>query len=465
MHKRRSLASALLLAAFFVAFHWKVPRAHFGDDEPMNMYFNWSPALGKIILSNLMFWGKTVRPMAAIYYRPVYALFGLNPVPFHYVRLAMLAVNTALFYFLARRITRSWWVATAAAFPVAYHGNLAIVAYDGAFIYDVLCGGFFFAALLYYMRQRKRGPLGVGPALIFLVLYICALDSKEMAVSLPVLILAYELLFHGRKAALWPCAAAVAITLAFLAGRVLGAGGLASLGGYQPVFTWGQFSDQSKLFLNTIFYTNRFNITGVLVLWAILLYVAVRQASSRRDPRWLFLWIWVTVTPLPVAFLRDRGGGTLYLVAAGWAMLAGLALRGIFRAISREPFLAWVPRPALMNAGLLIFVAAFAHECRHTDRHDLWWDLGNGEQTQNLIDQLRSLRIHPPHGSRVVFLNDPFPTSYSTLFVASLVWGDPSLDINLQNRYPLPPDQVAQRDYILDYAGGRVVLLKPIPVQ
>lgn len=461
MRKYRLPASALLLAIFFAAFHWKTPLAHFGDDEPMNIYFNWSPSLAERALANLMFWSKAIRPMAMIYYRPLYALFGLNPVPFTYVRITLLLINTALFFFLARRISRSWWVATLAAFPIAYHGNLAILAYDGAFIYDVLCGAFFFAALLYYVARRKEAPLTPIQAVIFLALYICALDSKEMAVSLPVLALAYEILFQ-RKRQWWPTAAAVAITIAFIAGRVFGPGGLASSGGYHPVFTWRQFASQSILFLNTIFYTDRFTMAGVLALWAVLLYVALRRwRTPQWDARWLFLWIWIIVTPLPVAFLRDRGGGTIYIVLAGWAMLAALALRSVLRVISRERIFSRVPRPVVMTAGLLLSIVAFVHECRHSDQHTLIWELSLGEQTQRFVDQLRALHLQPAHNSRIVFLNDPFPGSYTSLFISLLVWDDRSLDINLQRVYTLPDDQVAQRDYILDYVNGAVVVRKP----
>ena len=69
------------------------------------------------------------------------------------------------------------------------------MVFVGAFIYDVLCGFFYLAALTYYVHIRKKdiifAPLQL---LIFLVLYVLALNSKEMAVTLPVIVLIYEFL-------------------------------------------------------------------------------------------------------------------------------------------------------------------------------------------------------------------------------------------------------------------------------
>ena len=121
--------------------------------------------------------------------------------------------------------------------------------------------GFYFAALLYYVRLRRaQGSLRASQVCVFLVLYICALDSKEMAVSLPVIVLAYELLFEGRKAKLGPGIAAAVLTAIFIAGKTIGAGSLTELEAYRPVFTWARYAESSTRFLNTLFYTSEFTM-------------------------------------------------------------------------------------------------------------------------------------------------------------------------------------------------------------
>src|SRR6516164_4052042 len=169
----------VVLAVFFVVFHARVVRVHFGSDEMMNLYGYWHPPLGKVVAAYFAPWIDLVRPMGAIYYLPLYRLFGLNPYPFSLVRLAFLFVNTIVFFLLAKQLTRSWWIAMLASFPVAYQSTIGNLHYDGAFIYDILCGGFYFAAFFYYLRCRKATALTIREACIFLALYICALDSKE----------------------------------------------------------------------------------------------------------------------------------------------------------------------------------------------------------------------------------------------------------------------------------------------
>ena len=79
--------------------------------------------------------------------------------------------------------------------------KLANLVFVGSFIYDVLCGFFYFAALTYYIHIREK-EVYLRPLQLFgfLVLYVCALNCKEMAVTLPVIVLIYELL----KCPRWP---------------------------------------------------------------------------------------------------------------------------------------------------------------------------------------------------------------------------------------------------------------------
>jgi hypothetical protein len=450
-----------LLAVFFWVFHVQVVKVHFGSDEMMNLYRYWQPPLWKTIAAHFAFWMDLVRPMGAAYYLPVYRLFGLNPYPFSVVRTALLFINTILFFFLANRLTRSWWIAMLAAFPIAYQSTLGNLHYDGAFIYDVLCGGFYFAAFLYYLQRRKHNArLGPRETCIFLVLYICALDSKEMAVSLPVLVLAYEFLFKGRRAQIRPGLIAAAVTVLFIVSKTFGPAALTSIEAYRPSYTWGRFSDSNTRFMNELFYTDIFTPGRVLMLWAVLLYVGLRNWSLRKfDPRWLFLWIWVVVTPLPLAFLPGRGAATLYIVCAGWALLAALVIRAVLRSFARQP-VAGLPRRAIMTAGLAACIAAYWHETRRADDKVVYWYLKNGEDTQQAIAGLQALAAHPASHSFVVFLNDPFPSGYDTLFIASLIWNDPTIRINLQNRYRLPASELDKGTHIYDFVEGRFVVTR-----
>ena len=457
-----SVLPAFVLLAVFIGFHVNALGVYFNSDEPMNIHGYWSPPLWKIGLGHLMFWSDLVRPMGVIYYLPLYQFAGLNPVPYNVVRVLILLANTAIFYFLARSLSRNWWLATLATVPIAYHAGLAYLAYDGSFIYDILCGGFYFAALLYYVRMRRSQlPPRVSHLAVFLVLYICALNSKEMAVTFPVVVLAYELLFKSRNARFGPVLIAGVITAIFILGKT-GPGTLTDLEPYRPVFTWARFAESNTRFLNTIFYTDLFTMQRVLLLWAVVLYAGVRQLRiPRPDPRWLFLWVWVVVTPLPIAFLPERGGPSLYIVAAGWALLAALFLRGLARRIARDLVFQGIPRRAIMLIALAGSVAAYAHETRREDRREMNSLLSNGQDIRELLDDLRGIGVQPAPGSRILFLNHPFPGDYTTFFAAALLWKDPSLQIFLQHQVHFSPEEIVTMDYVFDFVDTRVIVRKP----
>jgi hypothetical protein len=74
-----------------------------------------------------------------------------------------------------------------------------------------------------------------------------------------------------------------------------------------------------------------------------------------------------------------------------------------------------------------------------------------------MIDQLQTLKIRPKPASSVVFMHDPFE-GFDTLFIARLVWDDPSIVVFLQNHAKLSPQEIASVDYEFDFADGKLVL-------
>lgn len=478
------ILGAAMLAAFFYEFQKRALKAHFGPDEMMNIYGYWSPPLWKVLLSGLAFWTKFVRPMAGIYYLPLFHFFKLNPVPYSVVRIGLLGVNTILFYKLARAIAGSWWVAVLASFVVAYQAHLGNIAFDGAFVYDALCGGFFFAALLYYVHARRaREYLTVRQACMFLVLCICALDSKEMAVSLSVVAFAYELLLRRHPAGfktpqdrrnwamqLWPTLASGAITGIFILGKTIGQGSLTKIDVYTPVLSWARFSENTVRFMNTMFYADGFTMEHVLALWGVLLIAGLvglwrgrgrgTSQSGTRDRRWMFLWIWVMVTPLPIAFLPGRGAALLYIPAAGWGLAAAMMLRSISWLLARHLFLGRVGRIATMLACLLYCSLQYQDVTRRAHRYDVYGYLLTGEMTMQWIHDLQQMHLQPKPKSSVIFLHDPSPTTFDITFIAELVWRDHSLDIWQQEQSHLTPERIQKMDYIIDCSGGNFALVK-----
>ena len=94
--------------------------------------------------------------------------FSLDPLPYRAVQISILAATIPILFYLGQLLSGSRAVAFLVALAMCYHAHLANLVFGGSFIYDVLCGFFYFAALTYYVRIREKGmALGPGQLAIF----------------------------------------------------------------------------------------------------------------------------------------------------------------------------------------------------------------------------------------------------------------------------------------------------------
>ena len=165
-----AICVAVLIAYFL---HFALPALHggFREDEMMNMGICWCAGALKSLLANMVFWklflcsgrrslrsaSLPLSPRGALYYLPLYHFFGLNPLPYRILQISILVASIPLVYYLSRRLASSRSIAFLAVLALCYHPRLAGLVFVGAFIYDVLCGFFYFAALAYYVNIRERG--------------------------------------------------------------------------------------------------------------------------------------------------------------------------------------------------------------------------------------------------------------------------------------------------------------------
>ena len=184
-----------ILIAYFLYFALPARHGGFREDEMMNLWTYWYVGPLQSLFALAKFWTSYYRPGGALYYLPLYHFFGLNPFPYRIVQISILALSIPIAYYLARLLASSRSVAFLAVLAFCYHPYVANLVFVGAFIYDVLCGFFYLAALTYYVHLREQGAcLRPSQLLLFLALYVLALNSKEMAVTLPVIVLIYEFL-------------------------------------------------------------------------------------------------------------------------------------------------------------------------------------------------------------------------------------------------------------------------------
>lgn len=471
----KKAAFALAIAAYFFFVASDGLRAPFAADDMLAIYTYWHPSPLRFLVSQFLLWRGYFRPMVGFFYLPVYARYGLNPLPYHALLLLLLLLGAWLMYRLAAALGAAPLAAAVVALIACYHCGLANLYYNTVYVGDVLCGIFYFAALGLYARVRSSGRLLNAPqTAAFLLLYLCALNSKEMAVTLPVLLLVYEWLYRAARPWPWPAFAAWLrgpgraifwagiLDVLSVYGKAFGRYGLMANAGYQPVYSWARFLDFEQRYLSCIFVrSERLDWPAVALLWLFVTYFAWR----RPRPLLRFCWFYVVVAPLPIQFLVGRDQANLYVTLPGWAIFAATlftdSLPAIARVLAGEPFFRRLRQDRLraLLAALGILLLAFA-----TASYEKRWITLAIPQlnplTAQVLAEFRAVAPRVPPASRVVFLDDPWPDGYDMVFIAELWFRDRKTQVALAAKQPLPPALLDQADAVFTWRAGRLVRLR-----
>jgi tetratricopeptide (TPR) repeat protein len=302
-----------------------------------------------------------------------YLLWGLKPLGYHLTSLLLHTANAVVFYFLTRRLLGL------AVFDALERGQtaLALAAGSAALLFalhplrvesvawvterrDVLSGLFYLLAILVYLRACERGEYGRGWYWGAVGLCACALLSKSMAVSLPVVLLILDVYPLRRLGGVWGwwseharrvyiekipfvLLAAAASATAFLA-----------LSSFFVMTPLDQLSVLDRLAVSA--YGLSFYLWKMIAPWNLSpIYELLRQVNPWAAPFILSYWVVVTITSLALA-LRRRWPGLL----AAWLTYGVILLPvlGIFQngyqiAADRYTYLAGLGWAILAGAGLL----------------------------------------------------------------------------------------------------------------
>ena len=464
--QKKKLAFALLILAYFLYFNWEGVWAHFTADDMMNIDQYWRLGSGRLLLEQFMPWRGPYRPMAGLFYMPIFHAYGLNPVPYHAVLLALLTFNLYLMYRFARRVGAGELQAGIATLIVAYHAGLSMLYYSTAFIYDVLCFTFYMAAFVCYARVRAQGrALRAGECALVLGLYLCALNSKEMALTLPVTFLIYELFCASRKglrltSVALPIVLAGVLNVVYIYGKVFGPTPLLNANGYHPVYTVHQFFAAHRVYMDELFLSwGSFTWRSVVAVWLLLIYLAWRRPS----PALRFCCVFLMITPLPIVFLEGRSAACLYIPLAGWAVFAAVVLTDVARAaanfLANEPLFHRLGRSGLLAAVLVASLFLWAKQNDDRRREFVRAAMADvGRLTWQTIEQLRVLHPHLEPHSQAVFLHDPF-VDWDMAFIADLWFDDLTLQFHIQRLTPISEEE-QRKMHVFDFQDGRLVQLR-----
>jgi len=213
MSKRAGLFLFAAFAALFLTVNCDAYRGYFQDDEIDNL--SWTPYLSPLDFlkgaATPQFQPNNFRPVGHYYFHAVEELAGLNFPVYIAVLQAVHLLNVWLVWLVARRLGAPPFAAAAACLFFGLHMALFDDFWKPMYIFDVLCASFCLLSVWCYASERW---------LLSLVAFWLAYKSKELAVMLPVVLLAYEMWFGKRR---WkPLAPFFLVSLSFGVQGILG---------------------------------------------------------------------------------------------------------------------------------------------------------------------------------------------------------------------------------------------------
>ena len=133
------------------------------------------------------------RPLATLSYYLTYAIAGLNPFFYHLLSVILHIVNVVLVYLLFNLILKHRFTALIAGLLFACHPALTEAVDCISYNEDLLAAVFFLLAFLFYLKSSthnlRSSSINYGLSLFF---FLLGLLSKEMAITLPAIILLYD---------------------------------------------------------------------------------------------------------------------------------------------------------------------------------------------------------------------------------------------------------------------------------
>src|SRR5438094_5673153 len=249
-----------------------------------------------------------------------YLLWGMNPVGYHLTSLLLHTTSAVVFFFLARRLLtlalprasgRGHALTVSAGFAALVFAIHPLRVESVAWATerrDVLSGLFYLLTLLMYLRACERGAPGRRSYWLSVALFGCALLSKSMAVSLPVVLLILDV---------YP---------------------LQRLGG--PIRWWGQRA--RRVYADKI---------------PFVLLAAAASALAFRAQTLLHSLVSLDQLSVPGRLEVSVYGLSFYL----WKMILPLRLSNLY---PRPPTLDPWAMPFLLSCGVVLAITALALACR-----------------------------------------------------------------------------------------------------
>ncbi len=400
--KHFQVIAFVVCAAAFVSV--AIPGLQTGlfPDDLMNLYGAWTKPASKLALDIAAPSQDAYRPVGALTLKLAFQAFGLSPFPYRGLCILLLGLNVLLHFLFILAVSRSGVVAglSTCLFPAqAFMSDLYL---STATIYDLLAFAFVHAGMLFYIRPRSNGNrVSWKGWVVVAACTLLAAGSKEVGLVLPVMLVAYEALFHGhvtRRLAgpvLLTILAAAMVLLPLLAVN----GMTHSNPAYALKLEGAWIANMAVMYIRMLLLDNGIR-SGVVyaVLGAIALLALFWRSAEFRFGALLF-----ASAAAPLLLIEPRSLYVLYIAYSGWCLLWAVLL-------SR------VPLPPVIT--LLAVAAAFGSMNLRAWPHTVSWAPSEQAKVRCAVESISPLLPSIKPGTRVLITDDPFPPDDPILIFA-----------------------------------------------
>lgn len=460
--KQRNAFLCGFAVAYGVFFLWMIRsgfHAWFSEDDLFNIYTSKTHTFRELVLACVTFWGPLVRPLPEAVLRELYHVFGFHPWPFNVLRVLLCGAAICVLYAFVRQLTRSREAAVISVVLMGFHPALFSLYFDSGMIFDLCAFLFFYSGLALYCHFRF-GPRGIAwwQSSIVILLFLAALDSKEIAVTFPVALLLIELIVFRGRGLTWtralPLCAGFLMACLYSLGR---ATTFSSIQEYRPHISLSIYFDSYSHYVAQLLFQPD-QVVRPFIPFLLTACVVLAFAMRQRVLIWCALFNIVSI--LPIAFIPPRNAFAFFVPLVGWALLGAVII---------SSFRAWVANRhaklrTISQLASLVTVCALIWPPEISVMRDFRGPAVERDALVNrpYYEDLRRILPADLSGKKILATRVPFQLGWVFLFLLRLGWRDFSITADTiplleSQRLAVHQDQY---DFVVDCAGGHCRLLR-----
>ncbi|HAX61673.1 MAG TPA: hypothetical protein DCX95_03820 [Elusimicrobia bacterium] len=294
--------------------------------------------------------GERYRPVRTVTFAMDYALWKNNPLGYHITNTLFHAICSIIVWYFVFLITKNGLAATLSSLLFAVHP-----VHTESITYiknrsDVLCSIFYLISYIFFVKntdtsQNKTLISKFSNFLISIFFFVLALLTKEMAVTLPLILIAYIILFTDKEkwqSLFFKTSVFWLILLFYLFFRYYYLSGGRTLGGegFELLTVIKTFADYIKLgfvpyplCLDRTYIKPEFFSVSFLSSAIILTVFVILTVKSKRQNKFFLLFMLLTLLPVSNILLikhREFAEQRFYLPSIGICAFLGIIFEKYF---------------------------------------------------------------------------------------------------------------------------------------